>query len=193
MSTTARSIANLRSVTGIPTARLVTWWVIASEIFIFGGLLASYVMHRLAHPEWGIAASHTNTAAGATNTFVLLTSSLFAVLAHKAADAHDGPKAAKFLRLTALGGLVFLTIKGLEWTHEIREGFVLASGGFWSFYYTVAGLHALHVLAGLIIMLVFAVDVAKNENLPRVQCIGLYWHFVDIIWIFLFPLLYIAK
>ena len=70
---------------------------------------------------------------------------------------------------------------------------MLASGGFWSFYYTVAGLHALHVLAGLIIMLVFAVDVAKNENLPRVQCIGLYWHFVDIIWIFLFPLLYIAK
>lgn len=189
----SRSIANLRSVTGIPTARLVTWWVIASEMFIFGGLLVSYIMHRLAHPEWGLQAAHTITAAGAFNTFLLLTSSLFAVQAHKAADAHDGPKAAKFLRLTALGGFLFLLVKSLEWTDEIREGFVLSSGGFWSFYYTVAGLHALHVLAGVIIMLVFAVDAAKNENLPRVQCIGLYWHFVDIIWIFLFPLLYIAK
>ncbi len=88
----SHSIANLRSVTGIPTARLVTWWVIASEIFIFGGLLVSYVMHRLAHPEWAIAAANTNTKAGAFNTFVLLTSSLFAVLAHKAADAEDGPQ-----------------------------------------------------------------------------------------------------
>ena len=107
--------------------------MIASEIFIFGGLLASYIMHRLAHPEWGLEAAHTITAAGAFNTFVLLTSSLFAVLAHKAADAHDGPRAAKFLRLTALGGIIFLLVKSLEWTDEIREGFVLSSGGFWSF------------------------------------------------------------
>jgi len=184
-------IATQRAVTGIPAARLVTWWVIASEIFIFGGLLASYVMHRLAHPEWGIAAAHTNTAAGAFNTLVLLTSSLFAVLAHQAADAEDGWQAAKYLRLTALGGLTFLCVKGFEWTHEIREGFTIASGGFWSFYYTVAGLHALHVLAGVVIMLVFAADAARNERLWRVQCIGLYWHFVDIVWIFLFPLLYL--
>ncbi len=171
----------------------MTWWIIASEIFIFGGLLASYIMHRLAHPEWAIAAANTNTKAGAFNTFVLLTSSLFAVLAHKAADSEDGKKAAKFLRLTSLGGAIFLIVKGFEWTHEIKEGFVLSSGGFWSFYYTVAGLHGLHVLAGLIIMLFIASDAAKNRDLGRVQCIGLYWHFVDIIWIFLFPLLYIAK
>src|ERR1039457_663820 len=109
MSATARPISNTRSVTGIPTARLITWWVIASEIVIFGGLLAAYIMHRLGHPEWASAASHTNTWAGAFNTFVLLTSSLCAVLAHKAADAHDGPRAARLLRLTSLGGLIFLT------------------------------------------------------------------------------------
>ena len=103
MSASAKPIANQRSVTGIPTARLITWWVIASEIVIFGGLLASYLMHRLGQPEWGAEAAHTNTWAGAFNTFVLLTSSLFAVLAHKAADAHDGPRAAKLLRLTVLG------------------------------------------------------------------------------------------
>jgi heme/copper-type cytochrome/quinol oxidase subunit 3 len=124
---------------------------------------------------------------------VLLTSSLCAVLAHKAADAHDGPRAAKLLRLTALGGLIFLTVKGFEWTADIHEGFVLSSGGFWSYYYTLAGLHGLHVLAGMIIMLIVAADAAKNQELQRVECIGLYWHFVDIVWIFLFPLLYIAR
>jgi cytochrome c oxidase subunit III len=193
MSASAKPIANTRSDTGIPTARLITWWVIASEIVIFGGLLASYIMNRIGHPEWADAAAHTNTWAGAFNTFVLLTSSLSAVLAHQAADAHDGPRAAKLLRLTTLGGAIFLCVKGFEWTKDIREGFVLSSGGFWPFYYTLTGLHALHVLAGMIIMLIFAADAAKNQEMQRVECIGLYWHFVDIVWIFLFPLLYIAR
>ena len=188
-----RPISNTRSVTGIPSARLITWWVIASEIVIFGGLLATYVMHNLWHPEWRAAAMHTNTWLGALNTFVLLTSSLSAVLAFKAADTLDGAKAAKFLRLTALGGTIFLVIKGIEWTREIHEGFVLSSGGFWSFYYVLTGLHGIHVLAGMIILLVVAADAAKNRELQRVECIGLYWHFVDIVWIFLFPLLYIAR
>ena len=187
-----KPIATTRTAAGLPTARLVTWWVVASEIFIFGGLLASYVMHRIAHPEWAASALHTNMWIGAFNTFVLLTSSLFAVLGHKAAESGDGPRAARFLRLTALGGFVFLTVKAFEWTHEIREGFVLSSSGFWSFYYTAAGLHALHVLAGALILLVVAAGAARNEELPRVECIGIYWHFVDIIWVFLFPLLYIA-
>src|SRR5260370_8903208 len=148
MSASAKPIANTRSVTGIPTARLITWWVIASEIVIFGGLLAAYIMHRLGHPEWAEAASHTNTWAGAFNTLVLLTSSLCAVSAHKAADAQDGPRAAKLLRLTALGGLLFLTIKGFEWTKDIHEGFMLSSRPFWPFYSLLAGLHCLPLLAG---------------------------------------------
>ncbi len=189
----SRPIANTRSATGIPSARLITWWVIASEIVIFGGLLATYSMHRLGHPEWELSAAHTNTWAGAFNTLVLLSSSLSAVLAHKAADAGNGAQAAKLLRLTVLGGAVFLAVKAFEWTTEIREGFTLPSGGFWSFYYTLTGLHGLHVLAGMLIMVVVAADAAKNEELQRVECIGLYWHFVDIVWIFLFPLLYIAR
>jgi heme/copper-type cytochrome/quinol oxidase subunit 3 len=193
MSATFRPISNTRSATGMPTARLITWWVIASEIVIFGGLLASYIMHRLGHPEWALSADHTNTYAGAFNTFVLLTSSLFAVLAFKAADALNGPRAAKLLRLTVLGGLLFLVVKAFEWTKDIHEGFVLSSGGFWSYYYVLTGLHALHVLAGMVIMLIIAADAAKNQELHRVECVGLYWHFVDIVWIFLFPLLYIAR
>jgi cytochrome c oxidase subunit III len=189
-----KPIANIRTAAGVPTARLITWWVIASETVIFGGLLASYIMHRLGHPEWDLSAVHTDKWAGAFNTFVLLSSSLSAVLAHKAADEGDGRKAARFLRLTVLGGAVFLAIKILlEWNREIREGFVLSSGGFWSFYYVLTGLHGLHVLAGMIIMLFIAASAAKNQELQRVECIGLYWHFVDIVWIFLFPLLYIAR
>lgn len=188
-----KPIATTRSATGIPTGRLALWWVIASEIVIFGGLLASYLMHRLGHPEFGDYAAHTNTWAGAFNTFVLLTSSLSAVLAHNAASRGNGPRAAKLLVATVFGGLVFLVVKGFEWSHEIHAGYTITANAFWSFYYTAAGLHGLHVIAGMIIMLIVAADARKNRELQRVELIGLYWHFVDVVWIFLFPLLYIAK
>ena len=188
-----RPIATTRSAMGIPTGRLAVWWVLVSEIVIFGGLLASYVMNRIAHVEWGAQAAHTNTWAGAFNTLVLLSSSLSAVLAHQAAEAGNGRKAAMLLRLTVLGGLVFLIVKSFEWAHEIREGFVLQSGGFWSYYYTAAGLHAFHVMAGMGVMLWVASTAEKNQDLHRVENVGIYWHFVDVVWIFLFPLLYIAK
>jgi len=188
-----RTIATTRSSMGIPTGRLAVWWVLVSEVVIFGGVLVSYVMHRLGHPEWAAEAAHTNTAAGAFNTLVLLSSSLSAVLAHKAAEAGNGPRAARLLQLTCLGGLTFLIVKAFEWTHEIREGFTIQAGGFWSYYYTAAGLHAFHVIAGMILMLWVASSAKKNEDLHRVENIGIYWHFVDIVWIFLFPLLYIAK
>ena len=188
-----KTIATTRSAAGLPTGRLAIWWVLVSEIVIFGGVLVSYVMHRVGHPEWAAEAAHTNTWAGAFNTLVLLTSSLSAVLAHQAAEGGDGPKAARLLRFTALGGLVFLIVKSFEWTHEIREGFTIQAGGFWQYYYTAAGLHAFHVICGMIIMLFVAADAAKNRELHRVENIGIYWHFVDIVWIFLFPLLYIAK
>ena len=99
MSASARPIATTRSSAGMPTGRLAVWWVIASEIVIFGGIIASYVMHRLAHDAFAAQAAHTNTWIGAFNTFVLLTSSLSAVLAHKAADSGDGKKAARYLGL----------------------------------------------------------------------------------------------
>ena len=186
-------IATTRSATGIPTGRLAVWWVIASEIVIFGGLLGSYVMHRIGHPEWAGHAANTMTWAGAFNTLVLLSSSLSAVLAHHAAEHGNGKRAANFLLLTVLGGLTFLTVKGFEWTYEIKHGETITSNTFWSFYYTAAGLHGLHVIAGMILMLFVAADARKNAHLNRVENVGLYWHFVDIVWIFLFPLLYIAK
>jgi heme/copper-type cytochrome/quinol oxidase subunit 3 len=193
MSAAARPIATTRTTSGMPTGRLAVWWVIASEIVIFGGILSSYIMHRLAHDAFAEQAAHTNTWIGAFNTFVLLTSSLSAVLAHKAADAHDGKSAAKFLYLTILGGGVFLVVKAYEWTVEITSGYTITSNTFWSFYYTAAGIHASHVIAGMIIMAFVARTAVRNQELQRVEYVGLYWHFVDIVWIFLFPLLYIAK
>ena len=188
-----RPIANTRSASGIPTGRLGVWWIVASEIVIFGGLLASYIMHRLAHPGWADQAAHTNVWIGAFNTLVLLTSSLSAVLAHQAAEEGDGKKAAKLLGYTMLGGATFIAVKSLEWTMEITAGYTITSSTFWSFYYSAAGLHALHVIAGVVILGIVARDAAKGLELHRVELIGIYWHFVDLIWIFLFPLLYIAK
>jgi len=188
-----KTIATQRASMGMPTGRLAVWWVLVSEIVIFGGVLVSYVLHRLGHPEWGEQAAYTNVWLGGFNTLVLLSSSLSAVLAHQAAERRDGKRAALLLRLTCLGALTFLIVKSFEWTHEIREGFTIQAGGFWSYYYTAAGLHAFHVLCGGIIMLWVASTAARNEELHRVENIGIYWHFVDIVWIFLFPLLYIAK
>jgi heme/copper-type cytochrome/quinol oxidase subunit 3 len=189
-----RPIATTRSAAGITTGRLAIWWVLASEIVIFGGILASYVMHRLAHDGFAVQAAHTNQWIGLFNTFVLLSSSLSAVLAHQAAEVEqNGPKAARLLGLTMLGGLTFLCVKAYEWSVEIGHGFTISSNNFWSFYYTAAGVHASHVIAGVTIMGFVALDAMKNRELHRVELIGIYWHFVDIVWIFLFPLLYIAK
>jgi heme/copper-type cytochrome/quinol oxidase subunit 3 len=188
-----KTIATQRASMNIPTGRLAVWWVLVSEIVIFGGVLVSYIMHRLAHAEWAEQAAHTHLWLGATNTLVLLTSSLSAVLAHQAAEQGNGKKAANLLYLTVLGGLTFLVIKTFEWTGEIRQGFTLQAGGFWSYYYTAAGLHAFHVIAGMGVILWVANDARKNRELHRVENVGIYWHFVDIVWIFLFPLLYIAK
>jgi heme/copper-type cytochrome/quinol oxidase subunit 3 len=188
-----RPIATTRIAAGIPTGRLAIWWVVASEIVIFGGLLVSYIMHRLARPEFAAQAAHTEVWIGGFNTFVLLTSSLFAVLAHKAAVSGNGPKAARLLYWTFFGACTFVVVKAFEWTGEISHGYTITSSTFWSFYYTAAGLHALHVIAGAVIMLFVAETAKKNLELHRVELIGIYWHFVDIVWIFLFPLLYIAK
>ena len=141
--------------------------------------------------------------AGAFNTFVLLTSSLTIVLAHAASERRDLKKCFNYIWYTIFGGLVFALVKLYEYTSKIfpewyhtpatHEPITILSNVFWSFYFTATGLHALHVLGGMVIMGMISMDVLKGRNLQRVELIGLYWHFVDIVWIFLFPLLYIAN
>ena len=189
----SKPLATTRSSTGISTGKLAVWWLLASEIVIFGGVLASYIMHRIGHVEFGEYASHTNVWLGSINTFVLLTSSFSAVLAHQAAERGDGKRAAKLLWATIGGGGIFLMVKSFEWTYEISNGFTMQSNAFWHFYYLAAGIHASHVVAGMIAMWIISLKAYKNEQLERVELAGIYWHFVDVVWIFLFPLLYIAK
>ena len=102
-------------------------------------------------------------------------------------------KAAKLLMATVGGGGIFLIVKAFEWYTEISHGMTIFKNGFWGFYYVAAGVHASHVIAGMIIMCFVANTARQNKELHRVENVGIYWHFVDVVWIFLFPLLYIAK
>jgi heme/copper-type cytochrome/quinol oxidase subunit 3 len=118
------------------------------------------------------------------------------VEAFAAVEDRDHKRVRIFLFLTVLLGLTFLGIKAYEYSTEVGKGFTPLAGLFWSFYYTMTGLHALHVLAGVIANLALLI-MALGGHLwskvqHRVELAGLYWHFVDIVWIFLFPLLYLS-
>ena len=176
-----------------PTGRMGMWVFLAGEVLIFGGLIMVYCMFRLAHPEWGEYAAHTVNIAGAINTMVLLTSSFIVVLAHQAAGKGEHKKASNLLFLATLSGIVFLGVKTYEYLHELEQGFTPVKNLFWSFYFLLTGLHALHVIGGMIAMGMIALEVRKGQNPQRVEIVGLYWHLVDIVWIFLFPLLYLAS
>jgi heme/copper-type cytochrome/quinol oxidase subunit 3 len=115
------------------------------------------------------------------------------VLAHDAAGRGRGRKAARFLMLTVAGGAVFMVVKAFEYAGELAHGFTPFRDVFWAYYYTATGLHGLHVLAGMVAMALVAAGARRGEHLHRVENVGIYWHFVDAVWIFLFPLLYIAK
>ena len=186
-------IATHRNATGVPTGRLAVWWLLASEIFIFGGLITCFVLFKLNGTPGFEDASLTSVTAGAINTFVLLTSSLSVVLAHAAIEKGDQNKSFTYIWYTIGFGLVFLVIKTYEYTGKILHGHIITENLFWSFYYTMTGLHALHVIGGMVIMALISFDIRKGHNFQRVELVGIYWHFVDLVWIFLFPLLYIAN
>ncbi|MBI4587796.1 MAG: cytochrome c oxidase subunit 3 [Candidatus Rokubacteria bacterium] len=189
---TMASPAEAPAIPGIATGKIGVWWFLASEIMLFGGLIASYSVFRLGGPGWAEAAHHLSVPLASINTLVLLTSSYTVVRAFVAAERGDVRALRVYLGLTILGGLIFLGIKAVEYTTEIRAGFPPAAGIFWSFYYTMTGLHALHVLAGVVVnSIVLATEGVGAKNPHRVELAGLYWHFVDVVWIFLFPLLYL--
>ena len=178
---------------GIAPGKVGVWWFLASEIMVFGGLIATYIVFRLGGAGWAEASHHLSITLATVNTLVLLTSSFTVVQAFVAAERGDVRALRLSLLLTILGGLLFLGIKAVEYTIEIRAGFTPGTGIFWSFYYTMTGLHALHVLGGIVVnVVVLATEGARVENPHRVELAGLYWHFVDVVWIFLFPLLYLA-
>ena len=191
----SHAVETTAPVVSIPTAKLGIWWFLASEIITFGGLIACYLVFRLAHPHWIEEAAHLSVPIATFNTLVLLTSSLTMVLAFAAVDQRDEKKVRTWLALTVALGLLFLLVKAFEWSTEIGAGRVPAESGFWGFYYGMTGLHALHVLGGVVVNACLLIAALRNRLQPiahRVETAGLYWHFVDIVWIFLFPLLYLS-
>lgn len=182
-------------VVSIPTGKLAMWWFLSSEIITFGGLIGVYIVFRLGNAEWAEASSHLRVVLGAVNTLVLLTSSFAIAMASAAATEKDSKGVQTWLLLTVLLGIGFLIIKMFEWQGKIEAGFVPTVGGFWAFYYAMTGLHALHVLVGVLvnaILLSLAFLGRLKTKGYRIELAGLYWHFVDIVWIFLFPLLYLS-
>lgn len=178
---------------GVPAGKVAVWWFLASEIMVFGGLISSYIVFRLGGAGWAEASHHLSVTLAAVNTVVLLTSSYTVVQAFVAAERGETSRLRLNLALTILGGLVFLGIKAIEYTTEIRAGFTPGAGIFWSFYYGMTGLHGLHVLGGIVVnVVVLATEGRRLRNPQRVELAGLYWHFVDVVWIFIFPLLYLA-
>ncbi|MDP6596861.1 MAG: cytochrome c oxidase subunit 3 [Candidatus Poribacteria bacterium] len=178
--------------------KLGMWWFLASEVMTFGGFLAAYILYRAASGGgWTETAEHVSVVLGSINTFVLLTSSFTIVKSTEAVNQGEYGRAKNYLGWTILLGVVFLVIKGVEYTSEIQHGFTPLTNIFWNFYFALTGLHALHILVGIVINLVLYIGAVKGtlwrEDLGhRIEVAGLYWHFVDIVWIFLFPLLYLS-
>jgi cytochrome c oxidase subunit 3 len=186
------------------------WIFIASEMLFFGALLLTYAWGRVYFPEgFAAAGHHTDVLLGTVNTAVLLTSSLLVAVAAAAASARRPGLAGALLAGTALLGIVFLGIKAIEYHHEWQQalfpgsafrldGAAAVPAGaqlFFVFYFVATGLHALHVAGGIGLMATTAWGQwreAPEATPERVHLAGLYWHFVDVVWVLLYPLLYLV-
>ncbi len=180
----------------IPAAKLGMWWFLASEIMVFGGALASFILLRLVGQEWAGDIAHNNVLLGSINTLILLTSSFTIVEVMAAQKAGDKGKFRTYMKVTIGLGLLFLVIKSVEYGAHIQGGQLPDKSMFWAFYFGMTGLHALHVIAGIVANISLLVVVSKPGGMRRfghrAEYNGLYWHFVDVVWIFLFPLLYLG-
>ncbi len=183
------------SATGIPNGKLGMWIFLASEVMFFTGLIGAYVVLRMGHPSWPGSEGHLSVPIGTFNTLVLICSSTTIVLALAASQRDDLPSVRRWLLATIGLGATFLVVKGFEYAAKFSHHITISTNLFWSSYFTLTGFHALHVLGGIIFNLVVLGWAARSDVWPgqrrRLEFAGLYWHFVDIVWIFLFPLLYL--
>ncbi len=179
---------------GLTAGRLGIWALISSEIVLFAGLFGSFILMRMIHPEWAEEARHLNLAAGTLNSLVLLVSNFFMMKASTSVKESRPEDVKKFLFLTMLMGVVFLGVKAYEYTNEFAHGEFPSSLGFWSFYFLMTGIHATHIIGGLVALGILWVKAMKGTLGPmkgRVALTGIYWSFVEVVWIFLFPMLYL--
>jgi cytochrome c oxidase subunit 3 len=189
-------------------ATLGMWAFLITEVLFFGGLFISYIVFRTQFPHAFARASHQlDVMLGAINTGVLLTSSLTMAFAVHAAQEGKSRKSIRFLLLTGLLGLVFLGIKAFEYSHKFEHHLFPGSSFefngpeadhvqlYFVLYFMMTGVHAAHMIVGILLLGVIVWMSAKGRFTATyhspVENFGLYWHFVDIVWIFLYPLLYL--
>ena len=188
-------------------AKIGMWIFLFTELMLFGGLFVLYAGTRAMHPEaFHHASRELNVTLGVANTVILLTSSLFAAAAVTAIQKGSKRLAMRLVALTVACGALFLVNKGVEWGQKFHHGFypngpALAhsapgEGVFFGLYFIMTGLHGLHVLAGTILLSVMLALIARDriraDDYVLLENSGLYWHLVDVIWIFLLPLFYLA-
>jgi cytochrome c oxidase subunit III len=193
----------------VDASRLGMWLFLSTEVLLFVGLFVAYSVYRYSFPNaWAQASRHSEIWAGTTNTFVLITSSLTVALAIHFARENKPRTSALMLGITLVFGLVFMGIKGIEYWNHFHEGAlpgkyyhlheVMLPGVsmYWSLYFLMTGLHGLHVLIGMTVLSVCMYRVLHgyydSGYYVGLELGGLYWHLVDLIWIFLFPLIYLV-
>jgi len=188
------------------SGKLGTWLFLASEVMLFGALFSAYILLRVGAPEVGRAAwptaeaTHLSWKIGAFNTLVLIISSVTMVMAWAKLKMNNLPAARGFLALTIALALLFVVVKLLlEYIPKFQDGHGPSHNNFFALYFTMTGLHALHIIGGIIVIGYFLLFGHKlwftnpEYYTNRIECTGLYWHFVDLVWIFLFPILYLMN
>jgi heme/copper-type cytochrome/quinol oxidase subunit 3 len=177
----------------MPVGKFGIWIFLVSEIMLFTGLVGSYIVLRLGSAGWPDPGTILNTPLLGFNTLILLSSSLTMALALEAVRQGKQAVFRRYLLLTAVLGTAFLGIKGFDYFHMWRHGFTLSSSLFGSCYYLLTGFHALHVLSGVILIMTLFAAAGRGafsaERHGRVEYSGLYWHFIDIVWVILFTIL----
>lgn len=187
----------IREDTGVNNAKLGIWLFLASEVMLFGGLFSAYIFLRLGAVSWPEGSSLLSVPIATFNTLVLIGSSVTMVLSWVALVDNDFAKYRRYLGLTILLALVFLVVKGFEYNEKFSHHLYPETSTFLAIYFTLTGIHALHIIGGVIVNSYFwgpgskmwSSDPQRFTN--RIEVAGLYWHFVDLVWIFLFPVLYL--
>lgn len=200
MSAQIPYIAQPRADTGLTNGKLGMWLFLASEVMLFGGLFSAYVLLRTgAEPDqWPTGSDVLSVPIGTLNTLVLITSSVTMVMAWASLKLNNLGKARMYLALTILLALVFLFVKIMfEYIPKFGHHYYPKTDIFFGIYYTLTGLHALHVIGGVLAIAWFLFPGPglwrrdPEHYTYRIEYVGLYWHFVDLVWIFLFPVLYL--
>lgn len=187
-----------RKDTGFNNATLGIWLFLSSEIMLFGALFSSYVVLRSGAVSWPTGASVLSVPMATLNTIILVASSIAVVFAWAALKEGEVAKFRKFWLFSILGGLAFLVLKSIEYKMKFSHGLFPSTSTFLAVYFLMTGLHALHIIGGLVVNAYLLWPGAKmlkedrHRYEHRIEIAGIYWHFVDLLWIILlFPVLYL--